>query len=206
MTVDLGDRIADDLHRQGWSIQAEAMPEQQARSLAEESRRSWDAGEFRQAGIGRAESSQVNAEIRGDHVFWLEEATATEWQRSYLDSLEAMRLAVNRRLFLGLFDFEGHFAVYPPGAYYRAHLDRHRDKSDRLVTLILYLNQDWRPEHGGQLRLYTEPEIGVKGPYLDVEPNLGTLVAFLSEDFWHEVLPAHRERWSITGWFRARST
>ena len=33
---------------------------------------------------------------------------------------------------------------------------------------------------------------------------IGTLVCFLSERFEHEVLPATRSRWSLTGWFRSR--
>ena len=34
--------------------------------------------------------------------------------------------------------------------------------------------------------------------------TVGTLVAFLSSQFEHEVLPATRERCSLTGWFRRR--
>ena len=42
-------------------------------------------------------------------------------------------------------------------------------------------------------------------PYLDVEPTGGTMVAFLSGRFHHEVLEAKRERMSLTGWFKTRS-
>jgi SM-20-related protein len=38
-----------------------------------------------------------------------------------------------------------------------------------------------------------------------VLPQGGRLVAFLSDRFEHEVLPARRERMSFTGWFRRRS-
>jgi SM-20-related protein len=34
-----------------------------------------------------------------------------------------------------------------------------------------------------------------------VLPEGGTLVCFLSDRFHHEVLPARRERLSVTGWF-----
>jgi hypothetical protein len=43
------------------------------------------------------------------------------------------------------------------------------------------------------------------GPFVMVQPQMGTMVCFLAEHFWHEVLPAHKERMSITGWFRQRS-
>jgi SM-20-related protein len=63
---------------------------------------------------------------------------------------------------------------------------------------VLYLNEGWRAEDGGALRLYL-PD----GPH-DVSPCAPTLVAFLSERFEHEVLPARRERLSLTGWFGRR--
>ncbi|HQR51332.1 MAG TPA: 2OG-Fe(II) oxygenase [Methylophilaceae bacterium] len=40
--------------------------------------------------------------------------------------------------------------------------------------------------------------------HFDVLPQGGTLMTFLSDRFWHEVLPASRERMSVTGWFRTR--
>jgi SM-20-related protein len=33
-------------------------------------------------------------------------------------ALEELRLVMNRRLALGLFEFEAHYALYPPGAGY----------------------------------------------------------------------------------------
>jgi SM-20-related protein len=38
----------------------------------------------------------------------------------------------------------------------------------------------------------------------DVQPTGGCLVVFLSGEVPHEVLPATRERLSLTGWFRRR--
>jgi len=42
------------------------------------------------------------------------------------------------------------------------------------------------------------------GEYRDVLPHLGTLALFLSDRYWHEVLPARRPRFAVTGWFRTR--
>jgi SM-20-related protein len=39
-----------------------------------------------------------------------------------------------------------------------------------------------------------------------VVPLHGTVVVFLSEEFPHEVLPAHRDRHSIAGWFRVNAS
>jgi SM-20-related protein len=151
--------------------------------------------------VGRGNELVIREEIRTDHVKWLSGENVTESQRGYLDILEEVRLELNRSLFLGLLDFEGHFAVYPEGGFYKAHLDQHRDRGERVVSVILYLNDDWQPGDGGELKLWTTP--GEKeGAYVIIEPRLGTLVCFLSADFWHEVLPAIKTRASITGWFR----
>ncbi len=108
---------------------------------------------------------------------------------------------INASLFLGLEDFEGHFALYPPGAYYQKHVDRFRDDDARTVSAVLYLNRDWSVEQGGELRMYFPDE-----RTLDLPPLAGRLVVFLSGEFpEHEVLPASRERLSLTGWFRRRS-
>jgi SM-20-related protein len=102
-------------------------------------------------------------------------------------------------LYLGLEDFESHFALYPPGAFYLKHLDRFRDNDRRTVSAVLYLNQDWQAEQGGALRLYL-----ADGETRDVLPQAGSLLVFLSADMPHEVLPATRDRLSLTGWFRRR--
>jgi SM-20-related protein len=55
--------------------------------------------------------------------------------------------------------------------------------------------------HGGHLRLYTgEAQSG----YVDIPPDGGQLLIFLSARFSYEVLPTRRLRASITGWFRKR--
>ena len=96
-----------------------------------------------------------------------------------------------------------HFAIYPEGAFYKAHLDRHAGTTDRLVTVILYLNPDWQAGDGGELKLWTT--VGEKsGEFELIEPRMGTLVCFMAGDFWHEVMPAKKTRMSITGWFRQR--
>ena len=117
----------------------------------------------------------------------------------YLNLMESLREALNRGLFLGLEDFECHFALYPPGAFYRKHVDRFRDDDRRMVSVVVYLNEGWLPEDGGQLRMYLDEE-----RVHDVQPTGGCLVVFLSGEVPHEVLPANRERLSLTGWFRRR--
>jgi len=162
----------------------------------------WQAGGLAPAGIGRGDQRQRDTAVRGDAILWLGSAPQTDAVRTYQEAFEALRQAMNERLMLGLFDLEAHFAVYPPGTLYRRHLDRFRDSDLRMLSCVLYLNESWQPEDGGQLRLYLDGE--ADAPYLDVMPAAGTLACFLSADFPHEVLPARRERLAVTGWFRRR--
>ena len=191
-------RIVDDLAANGWSQQNIFLPEDLTRALAAECRKRAAEGELAPAAVGRGPSSEVREGIRGDHIQWIDPGQA-EACDSYLGLMDSLREAMNRGLFLGLEDFESHFALYPPGAFYLKHVDRFRDDDRRMVSAVVYLNEGWLPEHGGQLRMYLEEDRAY-----DVEPVGGCLVVFLSGEVPHEVLPATRDRLSLTGWFRRR--
>lgn len=188
----------DDLAGRGWSLQRDFLSADLIAALAAECRNRATAGELASASVGRGAGQAVREGIRGDRIQWLEPGQAEACDR-YLGLMDELRVALNRALFLGLEDFECHFALYPPGAFYQKHLDRFRDDDRRCVSAVLYLNDDWLPEHAGELRLYF-----ADGSHDDVPPLGGSLVLFLSGEFPHEVLPAHRERLSLTGWFRRR--
>ncbi len=190
--------IVDDLATRGWSQQKLFVPQSLTLALADECRRRAGQGALAPAGVGRGEAQQISEGIRGDRIQWLEPGQATCCDQ-YLALFDELRLAINRSLYLGLEDYESHFALYPPGAFYQKHLDRFRDDDRRAVSAVFYLNPDWQAEQGGALRLYL-----ADGSTHDVLPEAGTLVVFLSADLPHEVLPATRERLSLTGWFRRR--
>ncbi len=188
---------------QGWASMPGCMGAVDSLRLREECEKACEKGEFKRAGVGRGLNLEVRDDIRRDQVMWLQNDAASVEQVVYLAKLELLRLALNQRFFLGLFEYEGHFAIYPEGAFYKAHLDRHAGTSDRIVTTILYLNPNWQPGDGGELKLWTTS--GDKaGAFILIEPRMGTLVCFMAGDFWHEVLPAKKTRMSITGWFRQR--
>ncbi len=187
-------QFGEDLARVGYSIQPQGLDPANCARLLGEARRLDASGRLRPAGIGLG-GAEVPS-IRGDRILWLEPCLAPATDE-YLRTAEHLRLQLNRRLYLGLVEYEGHLACYGPGAGYRKHLDRIQGTDARVLTLIAYLNPDWSQSDGGQLRLYL-PD----GNTVDIMPNAGTLVAFLAEDHWHEVLPSWRERWAITGWFR----
>jgi SM-20-related protein len=194
--------VVGDIAERGWSSRPDWLSVPLVTALAEEARALRAAGAFRAAGVGTGRRQAP--QLRGDQILWLDPATPSAAQRAVLDGLEALRLELNRECLLGLFELEAHFAAYPPGAGYPTHVDRFRDDDARVLSIALYLNADWRVDDGGALRLYLEA--AGREPYADIAPAGGTLVAFLSERFPHEVLPARRERLSLTGWFRRRGT
>ena len=152
-------------------------------------RRAW--AEARRARCARTSAAIASAGSTSGH--------ATPPERILLAALEALRIAVNRELTLGLWRYEGHYALYPPGARYARHVDRFRDDDARVLSVVLYLNRDWHADEGGALRIGRRA-----GPARDVLPAGGTLVAFLAAEFEHEVLPATRSRLAVSGWFRTR--
>lgn len=169
-------------------------------ALAAQARRRDAAGEFRGARIGRGRDCSQRSDIRGDRTLWLDEQAPARAERPLWHALERLRLALNETVFLGLFAFEGHYALYPPGAVYRRHRDRFRDDDARVLSCVLYLNREWTAADGGALRIYL-PGNDAR----DVLPLGGTLVCFLADQYEHEVLPATRERLAVSGWFRRRT-
>jgi SM-20-related protein len=194
------DRLLDDLAGQGWSVVPEFLSDDLVKKILQEQKLLIHEGRFRNAGIGRGDSFQVRPEIRGDKVMWLDQGQLSNAQNEYLRKIEDLRILLNKEFFLGLNNFECHFAHYPPQTFYKKHIDQFKQTSYRIISCILYLNQEWKAEDGGQLRIYT-PEDN-PNHYFDVLPTAGTFVCFRSEDIPHEVLPTSRERYSVTGWLR----
>lgn len=194
--------IAADLARQGWCLCPDFLDTQTVSAIRGQAQSQWDSGQYRHAGIGRGDDFVIKPEIRNDRVMWLNPSVEDTPLGRYFRAQEALRQILNRHLYLGLCDYEAHFAVYPAGSFYKKHLDQFRGIGLRTVTTTFYLNQNWQSQDGGQLRLYHNPQDS--SDFLDIFPEAGRLVCFLSADFQHEVLPAARERFSITGWFRQR--
>ena len=184
----------------GYAVVPGAAPRPLVRALRERAREVHALGGFTQARVGRAEGRAQRQDIRGDRIAWLDPSAPAPAEASLFAWLEQLRTACNRELMLGLAEIEAHYAIYPPGASYARHRDRFRDDDARVLSCVLYLNENWRAEDGGALQLFP-PDAAP----LTVHPQGGTLVAFLSADFDHEVLPAKRERMALTGWYRRRA-
>ena len=149
--------------------------------------------DFEIAGIGTLSQHQINKSVRGDFIHWIsrneDPPTAT-----YFDTIDELVGLLKRYCFLSISDYEFHMAHYPVGSFYKKHLDQFNDRNNRLISCVFYLNENWKPADGGQLKLFFE------GEEKWVDPLANRLVIFKSDTLWHEVLPTQSGRDSITGW------
>jgi SM-20-related protein len=149
---------------------------------------------FKKAGVGKHQSLQINEAIRGDYIHWVDKSSASYPLKVYLNRLNDLIQFLNRSLFLSLKDYEVHLTSYPQGTFYKRHLDQFHRDDHRKLSVICYLNHEWRESEGGQLRMHLPDET------VDFLPIAGRLICFRSDQIEHEVLAASRVRLSLTGW------
>ena len=188
------DIIIEAFYSHGWVWLPDFLSPQLNAALLHEAQHE---AELTPAGIGRQNDFQLNQQIRRDATQWFDgQSTA---QQQYLALMAQLQQAFNRRCFLGLFDFECHFARYRSGDYYQKHVDAFSGRSNRVLTTVSYLNS---VHQGGELELYSEHDQLIDR-FL---PTAGSLIIFESERFPHAVLPAVDTRYSIAGWFRKNAS
>ena len=154
-------------------------------------------GSFKKASIGKGSNNQQNQEIRNDSILWIDADSSDLPEKKILVLLDEFMNYLNRTCYTGLSNFEIHYACYPTGSFYKKHLDSFHLDTSRFYSFILYLNEDWNDENGGQLKIYpkdAEP--------IEILPLSCRAVCFPSQSLLHEVLPAKQPRMSITGWLR----
>ncbi len=198
---DLLDHISQEIYSNSYVVVDNFADQAFRKALLKEQTDLLNQGQFKKAAVGKGDQKQVRSEIRSDEVLWMDPTALSPLQAIFWEKIEELKQVLNRRCFLGLKSFEGHFARYPIGSFYKRHLDQFHAVPHRIVTVILYLNESWTEVDGGQLRMYFPQEDGSERVE-DVLPLGGRLVVFLSEEIPHEVLPTKKERISITGWLR----
>lgn len=191
--------IINALAEQGWCVLNDYFSADLVEALATEAEQLFQQQRMQPAGIGRGTQLQQNQTIRQDQIYWLTGESPA--QAAYLQHMEALRIAINRALFLGLFELEAHFAVYPAGAFYKLHRDSFQGAANRVVSVVSYLNTAWPEDAGGELCIYAADQATLLARE---QPKAGKLVVFLSEEIPHAVLPAQQQRLSIAGWFRVQ--
>jgi len=192
--------IAQYIAEQGYCVMDKALPESICQHLYQRVS-NLPTSAFKDMGVGRGNQLHIDKTYRSDKSHWLMGEHPAE--QAYLAWMESLRLEVNQHLFMGLLDYEAHFAHYAPQSFYKRHTDAFKGKSNRQLTTVFYLNPDWQAKHGGELLMYQDESISQ--PFQRILPEMGRLVVFLSDQFPHEVLAAHQDRYSIAGWFRLKT-
>jgi SM-20-related protein len=198
------EEMIEDVLKKGYSIFPDFLNQNEVSSLSFESEQFLQNGAFKQAGIGKGPATQVVSTTRSDLIHWFDPHSLTPTQSILWERLKIIQSAFNESLFMGLWDLEGHYALYPPGTFYRRHRDSFQSDDARTLSIVVYFNQNWKPDDGGQLRIYPiEQDLN---HFIDIPPRAGTLVCFLSQTIEHEVRPSLTHRKSFAGWFKKRSS
>ncbi len=154
---------------------------------------------FKKGGIGKSAAHTVAEEVRRDEIKWIDKNSCLPNTSEYLNYLERLSNTLNRNFFLSLKDSESMYAIYDKGAFYKKHKDRFKTQPHRVVSVVLYLNAKWKPEHGGELVIHKEGK--QKTDSIFIEPIYNRLALFKSE-LVHEVVSCQKRRYSITTWLK----
>lgn len=73
---------------------------------------------------------------------------------------------------------------------------------EKAFYCLLFNNEDWKPENGGELVIYLPNNEGEEE--VVIYPYPGRVVIFESQLLEHEVRPVKTTRLSITGWLKTR--
>lgn len=192
------DEIIQALNQRGWIVTDTAVPRACWTALLAKARELWKTGRFQSGEIGRSANGK-QPEIRGDAICWVQPGSKLA-QTEFFLWMAQFRQVLNTRFNLGVRNQEFHFARYPEGKGYKKHIDQHRGRNFRKISIVLYLNPEWNPADGGELCLYEpyHPEVEMQR----FAPLGGRLAVFVSGMIPHEVLPCRATRWSVAGWLR----
>ncbi len=193
--------LTADLFDTGYAICPDFITEEARLALRAQADQALARGETRRAGIGREQLATRDATIRKAQTLWIERGTPIH--DAFLDWSEALRRALNQQTFLGLFEFEAHYAHYPVGGFYARHRDSFAGARNRTISLVLYLNDEWRADWHGALALYDGDTDHVCHRVL---PEPGTAVFMMAETQWHAVEQTRAARCAIAGWWRVNQS
>ncbi len=199
----LYEKVIDGLIGQKYSIVDNFFSKEEVLALRQTLLAKYEEDKFKKSAIGNQANEKVIGAIRGDFILWLDESTVDAAEKQFFAKLADFTDYLNRTCFMGINEKEFHYAVYPEGTFYKRHLDTFQNDSRRKLSIVCYLNdEDWKPEYGGELTIYTEDNGSEKA--IDIYPVQGRMVVFESQVLEHEVKPVKKERMSITGWLKTR--
>ena len=133
---------------------------------------------------------------RSDKIYWLDRAHNDVHENSFFDLMDTFISHLNRTCYTGITGYEFHYTLYETGSFYKKHVDQFRNNEVRQYSMIMYLNENWVEEDGGQLCIHHADNLQ------NISPVNGKSVFFKSSELAHEVLITNKPRMSITGWLK----
>lgn len=194
--------LVQELKDKGWHFSESLVPLDLCEDLLSQLLLHQQTNELKKAHIGQGVEAQIQKEIRGDFIRWMDFENPTAYEKKFASWLDLFLQNLRPELLLGLGQYEFHYAFYPPQTRYEKHIDVFKKDSARKISFVLYLNKNWAPSDGGEIVLFEE-----KNPTQEtqrISPHFGHLVVFLSDAIYHQVNFTNRERFSVTGWLKNR--
>jgi SM-20-related protein len=152
--------------------------------------------QFRHAGTGNDTLIAHDKLVRSDMIYWLDRTHNDPYENIFFNLMDQFVSHLNSTCYTGITGYEFHYTLYEEGSFYKKHLDQFRNNDSRQYSMILYLNEDWQENDGGELCIH-------HGDHLQhISPVNGKIVFFKSSELEHEVLLNHKPRMSITGWLK----
>ncbi len=184
----------DELAAQDWTIIPVDLA--QARKLRKSAEDKFKAQKFKPATLNR--STIPEKSIRNDSIFWLDKNSnlLNSDDRAAIKQINTLTSQLRDYFRTSLNSSECHYAVYEAGHFYQRHQDLTAHNNKRIFSFVIYLNESWNSDYGGQLVGYS----GSKKIFT-LEPQMGHMILFKSE-LEHEVLKTYKARFSLTGWMR----
>jgi len=118
----------------------------------------------------------------------------TGWTEPFFGLMDELIVNLERYCFISLSGSEFHIAKYPVGSHNEKHLDQFNERSNRQLTVLIYLNKHWKKGDGVELKIYKDDK------EILVEPITKRILLFKSDVVEHEVLTTNVPRYSLTGW------
>lgn len=193
------EEIVDAIYNRGFHVVDNFLTDETVKGLRQCALQLIEDNQFQTAKIGSQQNVSTNQTIRRDKIHWLDEGAENPAIQAYFTAMKALSSSLNEQLFLGLVEFETHFALYQPESFYKKHIDQFSNKQDRRISCVYYLNEDWQASFGGQLTLYDKDDKVLT----NILPSSNRLVCF-SSDLPHEVSKTSEMRLSIAGWMKTR--
>jgi SM-20-related protein len=157
----------------------------------------YESNMLQSAGTGNKTLVTRDKLLRSDKIYWLDRMNGDVFENEFFDLMDRFIQYLNATCYTGITGYEFHYTLYESGSFYKKHVDQFRNDEGRKYSMVMYLNDEWTEQDGGELCIHhTESDKQY------ISPTGGKSIFFRSNELEHEVLITHKPRMSITGWLK----